>query len=46
MKNLKLSICYKSYELENTKEKLTYTNYELHFINELYATSLDLTIYS
>lgn len=42
MKNLKLLLCYKNYEPENIKEKLTYTNHKLRIINELYATSLDL----
>jgi len=42
MKNLKLLLCYKNHEPENIKEKLTYTNHELHLTNDLYATSLDL----
>lgn len=42
MKNLKLLLCYKNYEPENIKEKLTYTNHKLHLINDLSASCLDL----
>ena len=32
-------LCYKSHELKELQEELSYTNHESYVLNELYATS-------